>query len=87
MSDALADGDVPAPPYKLIKDLNDGTSAALIGSLTPGQIADADHGFDNARFFREMYTSGQVPIEATGKLFLWSFLSRGVSLMYKRECS
>ena len=79
MSDALADGDVPAPPYKLIKDLNDGTSAALIGSLTPGQIADADHGFDNARFFREMYTSGQVPIEATGKLFLWSFLSRGVS--------
>ena len=79
MADALAEGDVPAAPYKLIKDLNDGTSASLIGSLTPGQIADADHGFDNARFFREMYTSGQVPIEATGKLFLWSFLSRGVS--------
>ena len=79
MAYALADNDVPAAPYRLIKDLNDGTVLRNLKKMTPGQIADADHGFENAAKMRAAYTSGAADIDVTGKLFLWSFLSRGVS--------
>jgi len=79
MGDALASADVPAPPYKFLSDINSGGAVEMLKTLSDGQIEDADHGFDNAREFREAYTSGEVTIAETGKLFLWSFLSRGVS--------
>ena len=79
MSDALASDDVPAPPYKFLSDVNTGGAVEMLKTLTDGQIEDADHGFDNARAFREAYTNGEVTVAETGKLFLWSFLSRGVS--------
>ncbi len=47
--------------------------------LTQGQIDDASAGFKNAAQFKNLYTSGQADVVTTGKLFLWSFLSRGVS--------
>ncbi len=76
---AFGSPDVPVPPYAFIRDINSEGAANKLRTLTPGQIADADHGFENARAFRQAYESGQVSPEQTGKLFLWSFLSRGVS--------
>ena len=77
--DALATSDVPVQPNGFINDLNNGGAQELLGKLTPGQIADADHGFENAAKFRQDYIDGKIGIADTGRLFLWSFLSRGVS--------
>lgn len=79
MAYALASDDVPIAPARLIKDLQDGTAIRNLKKMTPGQIADANHGFENAAKMRAAYTSGAAGIDQTGKLFLWSFLSRGVS--------
>lgn len=79
MADALASADVPLPPYNFIKNLNGDGSQKLLSKLSQGQIADADQGFANAAAFRQSYINGRISIESTGKLFLWSFLSRGVS--------
>lgn len=79
MADALASDDVPVPPYAFLRDLNGEGSFDLLSRLSEGQIADADHGFGNAAAFRAAYTNGEISIEDTGRLFLWSFLSRGVS--------
>lgn len=79
LGDALATEDVPVQPHGFIEDLNNGGAQQLLSTLTPGQIADADHGFRNAAEFRQAYTNGEINIEDTGRLFLWSFLSRGVS--------
>ena len=79
MAHALGTRDVPVPPYNFLRDINGEGAVDKIKSLTPGQIADTDHGFENARKMRAAYTSGKVSVEQTGKLFLWSFLSRGVS--------
>ena len=77
--DALATSDVPVQPNGFINDLNNGGAQELLGKLTPGQIADADHGFENAANFRQAYINNEIGIADTGRLFLWSFLSRGVS--------
>ena len=77
--DALASSDVPVQPNGFINDLNNGGAQELLGKLTPGQIADADHGFENAAMFRQAYINNEIGIADTGRLFLWSFLSRGVS--------
>jgi hypothetical protein len=79
LGDAMATKDVPVQPHGFIEDLNNGGAQELLSTLTPGQIADADHGFRNAAEFRQAYTNGEIGIEDTGRLFLWSFLSRGVS--------
>ena len=79
MGDALASKDIPVQPNGFIEDINNGGAQELLSKLTPGQIADADHGFRNAAKFRKAYTDGEIGIEDTGRLFLWSFLSRGVS--------
>ena len=79
MADAYGVQDVPIAPYRFIEEINGQGSIDNLARLTPGQIADADHGFENAAAFREAYTSGKLSVETTAKLFLWSFLSRGVS--------
>jgi hypothetical protein len=79
MAHALGSDEVPVPPYAFIRDINGEGAIEKIKSLTPGQIKDADHGFDNARRTRAAYEAGRVDPAQTGKLFLWSFLSRGVS--------
>ena len=76
---AFGTDDVPVPPYAFIRDTNGDGSFERLSTLTDGQIADATHGFDNAREFRRAYTSGELDVITTGKLFLWSVLSRGVS--------
>ena len=76
---ALASKDVPAPPYGFIRDMMGNGAVNKIKSLTPGQIADADHGFEAGTHFYMLYTSGVMTPEHTGQLFMWSFLSRGVS--------
>jgi hypothetical protein len=79
MADALASDEVPVPPYSFIRDINGDGSVAKVKKLTPGQIEDANHGFENAKAFRKAYTSGEINVAGTGNLFMWSFLSRGVS--------
>jgi hypothetical protein len=79
MADAYGVQDVPIAPYRFIEEINGQGSIDNLARLSEGQIEDADHGFENAAAFREAYTSGQLGVETTAKLFLWSFLSRGVS--------
>ena len=79
MAYAFASDEVPIPPYAFIRDLNGTGSLEKLKTLTQGQIDDASHGFENAAEFRRAYTAGELGVETTGKLFMWSFLSRGVS--------
>lgn len=79
MAYAMATNDVPIPPYRFLSDINSDGAFKSLSRLSKGQIADADHGFENARMFREAYISKELDVETTGKLFMWSFLSRGVS--------
>ena len=79
MAYALGSAEVPIPPYAFIRDLNGTGSLEKLRLLTQGQIDDATHGFKNAAEFRRAYTSGELGVATTGKLFMWSFLSRGVS--------
>ena len=68
------------PPFGLIKHINDPKhDIKLLNSLTKGQLADADHGFEQARAFRKAYKDGRAGVRTTASMFLWSFLSRGVS--------
>ena len=79
MAYALGSAEVPIPPYAFIRDLNGTGSLDKLRTLTQGQIDDASHGFENAAEFRRAYLAGELGVETTGKLFMWSFLSRGVS--------
>lgn len=79
MAYAMATADVPIPPYRFLRDINSDGALRSLERLTAGQIEDANHGFENARAFREAYTDGTMQVEDAGKLFMWSFLSRGVS--------
>lgn len=79
MAYALGSDEVPIPPYAFIRDLNSDGATKKVASLSQGQINDANHGFEQAAAFRKAYESGSVSPITTGKLFLWSFLSRGVS--------
>lgn len=79
MAYALGSTEVPIPPYAFIRDLNGTGSVDKLRTLTQGQIDDASHGFENAAEFRRAYIAGELGVETTGKLFMWSFLSRGVS--------
>lgn len=79
MAYAFASDEVPIPPYAFLRDINSDNAATKLGKLTKGQIADAQHGFDNAAEFRSAYVGKQLDVVTTGKLFMWSFLSRGVS--------
>ena len=79
MAEAYGSPDVPMSPYRFISDINGQGSIDSLMRLTPGQTEDADHGFENAAEFREAYMSGELGVDTTGKLFLWSFLSRGIS--------
>jgi len=79
MAYAMATKDVPVPPYRFLSDINSDGAFKSLSRLSAGQIADANHGFENARAFREAYIGKQLDVVTTGKMFLWSFLSRGVS--------
>ena len=46
LADALASDDVPVPPFKLIQDINGEGSFELLNTLTDGQLADANKGFE-----------------------------------------
>jgi hypothetical protein len=79
MAYAFASQEVPIPPYAFIRDVNSNIAATKLGKLTKGQIDDAAHGFEQAAAFRAAYVGKQLQPVTTGKLFMWSFLSRGVS--------
>ena len=81
LADAYARNDVPMPPRRFIEEINNGSQGSIdnLSRLSAGQIADADHGFRNAKDFRAAYINGDLTIATTARLFLWSFLSRGVS--------
>lgn len=77
MRTALASDEVPIPPYAFIENLKGGY-AKMLAELTPRQIADAQAGFDNGAEFLKLYSEGAFTAGDTGRLFMWSFLSRGV---------
>ena len=76
---ALGTRDVVVPPYAFIRDLNGDGAERKLETLTPEQIEHADFGLQNAAEFRRAYTNGELGVATTGKLFLWSILSRGQS--------
>ena len=76
---AFGTDDVVIPPYRFIADMNSSGAVDVIKSLSKGQLADADHGFANAKEYFDLYTDGHMDVTDTGKLLLWSFLSKGVS--------
>jgi hypothetical protein len=78
-AEALGSRDVPIPPYAFIRDLKGDGMAKKLESLSPEQIEHANLGLQNAAEFRRAYTNGELGIDTTGKLLLWSILSRGVS--------
>ena len=79
MTYALGSNDIPMPPYRFIQEINSNEIVDHLAKLSDGQIEDANHGFENAQKFRDGYINGDFDISVTGKLFLWGFLSRGVS--------
>ena len=79
MSFALSSDDIPVPPYNFINNSKTKADVKMLKGLSEQQLADANIGFENAKQFRDLYTSGQVTPADTGKLFLWSFLSRGIT--------
>ena len=79
MAEAFGSQEVPVPPFAFIRDLVGNKMAKKLGVLSKGQLDDANHGFANAAEFRRAYLAGEIDVATTGKLFLWSFLSRGVS--------
>jgi hypothetical protein len=81
MADMVGDIDAPIPPHQFLKDMRNGGEGAVerLKKLTPEQIAEADHGFHQAEEFRQAYVNGDMRPTDTTKLFMWSFLSRGVS--------
>jgi hypothetical protein len=76
---AFKSDEVVIPPYNFIKEMNSSAAVDMLKKLSPGQLADADHGFANSKEYYDLYTSGQMDVTDTGKLLLWSFLSKGVS--------
>ena len=76
---AFKSDEVVIPPYAFIKEMNSSGAVDLLKKLSQGQIDDANHGFENAREYYDLYTTGQMDVTDTGKLLLWSFLSKGVS--------
>jgi len=80
MAYAMGTDDVPVPPYRFLNDINGTGAYNNISRMTPGQIADRRHGLnENGAAFRQAYVNKELDVETTGKLFMWSFLSRGVS--------
>jgi len=47
--------------------------------ITRGQLDDAIHGMENAEALRKLYSQGVMKPKHTVLLYLWGFLSRGVS--------
>lgn len=78
---AFGSNDVPIAPVRIINLMQNMGERIYdqISKLTPGQQHDADAGFANAAKFKDAYQSGKATQATTGKLLLWSFLSRGVS--------
>ncbi len=78
-ADALGTDDVPIPPSALIEDLNSEKAVENMRKLTPAQLKAAQEGAETTRQIRAAYLNGEMQVEHTGKLFLWSFLSRNLS--------
>jgi len=76
---AYGTNDVPMAPARFIEMINGDGVYNQLKTLSPGQVSDAEHGFEMGEEFRKLYTSGKVPPSTTAKLMMWSFLSRGVS--------
>lgn len=71
---------VPLVPYNAVRIANDPSIIEeQLRSLTPGQLAQARDGLNEAKRLRRAYQNGSATIEHTGKLLLWGILSRGVS--------
>ena len=80
-NDAFGLNRVPMPPFRTIGLVNEGPEAIVreISRLSDGMQKDAEAGLKTAQEFGRVYKAGQATPDITGKAFLWSFLSRGVS--------
>jgi hypothetical protein len=70
---------VPMVPQRLLDDIRGSGAVETLKRLRPEQIDAANSGLAQAQEFREAYTSGTVSVLRTGKLILWSMLSRAKS--------
>jgi hypothetical protein len=66
-------------PEKFLRDIHGNGAVETLKRVRPEQIAAADDGLKRAAAMREAYTSGEMSVLRTGKLVLWSFLSKGRS--------
>jgi hypothetical protein len=71
-------GEVPAPPYAFMNETPEQIRAMWDG-LTPEQVQQVDAGLAAAARMRAHYRSGNATVEDTGRVMMWSMLSRGVS--------
>lgn len=79
MSEAYASTNIPIAPFNFMKGMNDGSFVTMLKNMTPGQVEMRRLGFQNGKDFLNQYTTGNVNVETTGKLFMWGILSRGVN--------
>jgi hypothetical protein len=79
MAEAYASKTVPIAPFNFMKGMQDGTFTNMLRDMTPGQVEMRRQGLANGKEFLNAYTSGEVGVETTGKLFMWGILSRGVN--------
>lgn len=79
LTEATGKSNVLAPPYRFMKEIAPGGDYEnLLKTMTPGQIADRQKGFENGKGFLAAYGNSDMRVEDTGKLFMWGMLSRGV---------
>jgi hypothetical protein len=80
MAPVYGSAEVPIPPRRLIAMVENptGTVVADLKGLSDHQLGNVNTGLGGANVLGGRYAAGDVTVEDTTKLFLWSFLSRGV---------
>jgi hypothetical protein len=72
--------EVPIPPRWMIDNVNDmGKWSSWFGTMTKGQLDEANRGFSVVDKFKDIYTNGQASADTTGRLMMWAMLSRRAS--------
>ena len=72
--------EVPIPPRWLIENANDMDKwSKWFSTMSKNQIAEADRGFAVVEKFRNIYRNGTAKADTTGRLMMWSMMSRMAS--------
>jgi len=72
--------EVPIPPRWMIDNANDMDKwSGWFGTMTKGQIDEANRGFSVVDKFKQIYGDGTATADTTGRLMMWAMLSRRAS--------